>query len=193
MAIAITEQTAVFFHSLLLGAVLGCFYDLFRITRIAFLMPALLVLIEDLLFFLFSSIALFGFLLENNDGQIRWFILLGVVLGWTVYYFTAGSLVMKCSARIIAGVRAVLAFLWRPFAWAGDRSARVARRLEKRGRNTIFRVKTGLKSHMVMMYNMKNKEESRKNLSIGGQNGGSPGGAGNRRGFLRFSSYRKGR
>ena len=36
MAIAITEQTAVFFHSLLLGAVLGCFYDLFRITRIAF-------------------------------------------------------------------------------------------------------------------------------------------------------------
>ena len=55
MAIAITEQTAVFFHSLLLGAVLGCFYDLFRITRIAFVIPALLVLVEDLLFFLFSS------------------------------------------------------------------------------------------------------------------------------------------
>ena len=81
MGITIAGQTAVFLQSLLLGAVLGCFYDLFRITRIAFLMPALLVLIEDLLFFLFSSIALFGFLLENNDGQIRWFILLGVVLG----------------------------------------------------------------------------------------------------------------
>ena len=55
MAIAITQQTAVFFHSLLLGVVLGCFYDLFRITRIAFIIPALLVLVEDLLFFLFFS------------------------------------------------------------------------------------------------------------------------------------------
>ena len=71
MAIAITQQTAVFFHSLLLGVVLGCFYDLFRITRIAFIIPALLVLVEDLLFFLFSSIVLFGFMLENSYGQIR--------------------------------------------------------------------------------------------------------------------------
>ena len=119
MAIAITQQTAVFFHSLLLGVVLGCFYDLFRITRIAFIIPALLVLVEDLLFFLFSSIVLFGFMLENSYGQIRWFILLGVALGWVIYYFTAGSLVMKCSAQIIATIRRILAFLWRPFAWAG--------------------------------------------------------------------------
>ena len=69
MAIAITEQTAVFFHSLLLGAVLGCFYDLFRITRIAFVIPALLVLVEDLLFFLFSSIVLFGFMLGTATAR----------------------------------------------------------------------------------------------------------------------------
>ena len=121
MGITIAGQTAVFLQSLLLGAVLGCFYDLFRITRIAFLMPALLVLIEDLLFFLFSSIALFGFLLENNDGQIRWFILLGVVLGWTVYYFTAGSLGQGVSAAAGMALAGKLAGKdYRVFAILGD-------------------------------------------------------------------------
>ena len=101
MAVAIADQTAVFFRSLLLGAVLGCLYDLFRVSRLAFLLPALIVLAEDLLFFLCSSALLFAFMMEHSYGQIRWFILLGAALGWTVYYFTLGSLVMRCSAGII--------------------------------------------------------------------------------------------
>lgn len=156
MAITITEQTAVFFHSLVLGVVLGCFYDLFRITRIAFVIPALLVLVEDLLFFLFSSIVLFGFMLENSYGQIRYFILLGVVLGWTIYYFTAGSLVVKCSARIIRAVKAVLAFFWRPFAWAGRRLGECGNIFVKTVQNTAVRMKTGLKSRVGLLYNKGN-------------------------------------
>lgn len=155
MAIAITQQTAVFFHSLLLGVALGCFYDLFRITRIAFLIPAPLVLVEDLLFFLLSSIVLFGFMLENSYGQLRWFILLGMALGWVIYYFTAGSLVMKCSAKIIDGVRRLLAFLWRPFAWTGRKCCAAGKILEKKGQNALLRGKTVLKSTMGMMYNRK--------------------------------------
>lgn len=192
MAITIAGQTAVFLRSLLLGVTLGCFYDLFRITRIALLLPSLLILLEDLLFFLFSSVTLFGFLLENSDGQIRWFILLGVVLGWTVYYFTVGSLVMKCSARIIAVARAVLAFLWRPFAWAGEQGARIARGLEKRGQNTLIRAKSRLKSHRVMMYNRKNKEGAQKDPLAAGRKDRFPGKPRGRRGFLRSSSKRKG-
>ena len=176
MAIAITQQTAVFFHSLLLGVVLGCFYDLFRITRIAFIIPALLVLVEDLLFFLFSSIVLFGFMLENSYGQIRWFILLGVALGWVIYYFTAGSLVMKCSAQIIATIRRILAFLWRPFAWSGKKCAAAGAFLEKRSRNLVLRTKSSLKSTVVLMYNKKNpKGRGSLNLQEGGERNGQEG------------------
>jgi len=155
MAIAIAEQTAVFLYSLFLGVVLGCFYDFFRITRVAFLVPAVLVLAEDLLFFLFSSIILFGFILERNYGQIRWFILLGVVLGWVLYYFTLGSLVMKCSARIIALTRRALAFLWRPFALLGRKLCRTGKALEKSGAEVLQRTKITLKSRAAMLYNKK--------------------------------------
>ena len=88
MEIHLTEQASVFLNSLFLGAVLGCIYDFFRITRLAFVIPSLLVLLEDLMFFLVSSIILFNYLLQSNHGQIRSFILVGVVLGWTIYYFS---------------------------------------------------------------------------------------------------------
>ncbi len=158
MAIAITEQTSVFLYALFLGAVLGCLYDVFRITRIAFLVPAVLVLVEDLLFFLLSSIVLFGFMLERSYGQIRWFILLGVTLGWVLYYFTLGSLVMKCSARIIALVRKILTFLWRPFAFLGRKLARVAGSLEKSSGKALQRAKFTLKSRAAMLYNKKDQK-----------------------------------
>lgn len=156
MAITMAGQTVVFLRSLLLGVAVGCFYDLFRITRVAFVIPALLVLVEDLLFFLLSSIVLFGFMLENSYGQIRYFILLGVALGWTIYYFTAGSLVMKCSARIIAFLRALLAFLWRPFAWLGRKIGEGGRIFEKTMQNTAVRMKSGLKSRLGLLYNKGN-------------------------------------
>ena len=160
MAIAIAEQTAVFLHALFLGVILGCFYDVFRITRIAFLVPAVLVLVEDLLFFLLSSIVLFGFMLERSYGQIRWFILLGVILGWVLYYFTLGSLVMKCSAKIIDLVRRFLAFLWRPFAFLGRKLGDAGKSVEKSSKKAFQRAKTTLKSRAAMLYNKKDPEGS---------------------------------
>ena len=157
MAIAIAEQTSVFFRSLLLGAVLGCLYDFFRITRLAFIIPSLLVLVEDLLFFLFSTVILFGFMLENRYGQIRYFILLGVVLGWTIYYFSVGSLVMKCSAGIIRLFRAVFAFCWRPFAWAGRRLSDAGRAAGGRMQEAAAGLKYRLKFRVLMMYNKTNR------------------------------------
>ena len=155
MAITMSGQTIVFLRSLLLGAAVGCFYDLFRITRIAFIIPAPLVLVEDLLFFLFSSTVLFGFMLEHSFGQVRYFILLGVALGWVVYYNTVGSFVMKCSARIIRALRRLLAFLWRPFARLGRKAGRVGRKFQKSAQNAVLRVKIGLKSRWALLYNIK--------------------------------------
>lgn len=158
MAIAITEQTAVFLHALFLGVVLGCLYDVFRVTRIAFLMPAALVLAEDLLFFFLSSIVLFGFMLERSYGQIRWFILLGVILGWVLYYFTLGSLVMKCSAKIIDLTGRLLAFLWRPFAFLGRKLGDAGKSVEKSSKKAFRRIKTTLKSGAVLLYNKKDSK-----------------------------------
>lgn len=159
MAIVMSEQVSMFLGALVLGVVLGCLYDFFRITRLAFVFPAILILFEDLLFFIFSSIILFSYLLRASDGQVRYFVLAGVVLGWAGYYFTVGKLVMRCSESIIGLLRKVIGFILRPFRWIWKKFLCGFRWLENKQATWINKIKNGLKLRIVMMYNGKKKQE----------------------------------
>ena len=75
--IAVNTQTMIFFQSLLLGAALGMVYDLFRIFRVAVPLPAGMIVVEDVLYFVFCGFVSFFFAMTVNFGQVRFFILLG--------------------------------------------------------------------------------------------------------------------
>lgn len=162
MEIYITEQAAIFFNSLLLGAVLGIIYDFFRITRLAFIMPPLLVLLEDLLFFLLSSIILFNYLLESNHGQIRYFIFIGVVLGWVLYYFSLGRLLIGISAKIIAIVRRVLGIIFSPFYWILNKLENGLKISGKYLAQKRDEAKIRLKTRIKLLYNKRNSTKPPK-------------------------------
>ncbi|MEG1778896.1 MAG: spore cortex biosynthesis protein YabQ [Oscillospiraceae bacterium] len=52
MGISLTQQTTTFLISCFIGVLFGAFYDIFRISRIAFKQPVWLLFIEDLIYFL---------------------------------------------------------------------------------------------------------------------------------------------
>ena len=158
MEIYLAEQVWVFFHSLLLGALLGILYDVFRITRLAFVIPSLLVLLEDLAFFLLSSILLFNYLLQFSHGQIRYFILAGVVLGWILYYCSVGRIVMGVASRFIHVIKQVLRVLCAPFVWIGKKMGEFVNLLLKSLEHLTSKLKINLKLRILMMYNRKNKK-----------------------------------
>lgn len=115
MEIYLADQTAVFLQACLLGAVLALLYDCFRISRIAFRTPAGVLFFEDLLFFIICAVVTFVFMLSTVDGKIRFFILIGELIGGVVYRLTLGYLIMKVSKEIIRGIKCVLRFLFRFF------------------------------------------------------------------------------
>lgn len=168
-----TEQASVFLGALLLGVVLGCLYDFFRITRLAALLPALVILLEDLLFFIISSVILFSFLLRTLDGQVRYFILLGVVLGWAGYYLTLGRVVMAFSSAIIRFVRRVLAIAFTPFRWLMEKLRKLKRHLGKKATKAGEGLKNSLKNHRAMLYN---KKQQRRRLRAAQKTQASGGG-----------------
>ena len=107
MEISVSGQALAFLFALLFGAVLGVFYDLFRISRIALRQNAVAIFIEDLFFWIVASVATFLFLLFENSGEVRVYLLLGVVLGAILYYFTLGILVMKLARLILTPFKRV--------------------------------------------------------------------------------------
>ena len=97
----VSMQCKVFLASLLLGVLVGVIYDFFRVLRKCCLRSKGAVALQDLLFSILFTAANFTFMLYFTDGQIRWYLLAGECLGWTLYYFTIGELVMRVSDKII--------------------------------------------------------------------------------------------
>lgn len=70
------------------------------------------ICVQDICFFVFAGLVTTVFIYHANYGQIRWFALFGLGLGFFVYYNTIGRLVMLCSEFIAFFIRAMFAYLW---------------------------------------------------------------------------------
>ena len=111
MAISASAQALVFVVSLLVGALLGVLYDAFRIIRLAVRCGKAMLILQDVIFLLACTLITFLFLLRVNSGGIRFFIIMGEILGAVIYYLTLGVLVMKLAGAIIDAVRRFKAYL----------------------------------------------------------------------------------
>ena len=133
-----------------MGAVFGVIYDLFRIFRIAVPLPAGAVVAEDVIYFVFCSFMSFFLTMTVNFGQVRFFILLGELLGFLLYYLTLGTLVMKCAQRLIACIRWIFRALWklllRPVG-------RLFGKLGKNAKKAVQKHRKHLQTRRILLYN----------------------------------------
>lgn len=161
MGVYLADQTLSFLHALILGAVLGALYDVFRILRIAVPTKRGVIFAQDVLFFLLCAITTFLFLLTSIDGVVRVFLLIGELLGAVLYYFTLGMLVMKVSKTIIGAVKAVLRFLvryifapiWKLFYNIIAFLLRPFRFIGQIVKKSLQRLKYRLKVRRIVLYN----------------------------------------
>jgi len=112
MEISFTEQSVVFLFSCVVGGLLGAFYDVFRIVRIAFRSKWLSIFFQDLIFCIFSAFSIILLVFYTNSGTVRWFSLFGCFLCFVLYHLTVGRLIMFVSKKIIDFIKKVLKFLY---------------------------------------------------------------------------------
>ena len=112
---SVLEQAVIFLYAVALGGILCAVYDVFRIIRIAFGGKITAVFVEDIIFSIIALLLTFIFVVAFNNGELRFFVLLGELLGFTVYYFTLGRLTMSISKGIISLVKKLINLLLMPF------------------------------------------------------------------------------
>lgn len=106
--IPIAVQTRVMLLALGLGFIIGIIYDIFRIIRLSISRGRTAVFVQDILFFFLFAGLSFAFCLSQNNGQVRFYIIFAEVLGFLIYYFSLGSLVIRLSDKIIAAIKKLL-------------------------------------------------------------------------------------
>lgn len=147
--LTISAQTVLFVYSLLLGGAVGVLYDFFRIMRRAFRHGWLAIALEDGVFFISCVVAIFIFNMRYCGGSFRLFVLLGMLLGWLLYFFTIGVAVIRASQLIINFVRR----LWLATTVPLLKLLRFFKKVFLKAIKPLIMKKNRLKKHGSVLYN----------------------------------------
>ena len=92
------------------GIAIGIFFDIFRILRKSFKTPDIVTYIEDIIFWILSGVFFLFILFKFNNGQIRSYVIIGLLLGVVVYAFTISKYFIKISVIIINFIKKIVIY-----------------------------------------------------------------------------------
>lgn len=98
---AITIELQFFLISVLWGGILLMAYDVFRILRRLIKHGAFLIAIEDMIFWITASLFIFIMIYHENNGIIRGFSIIGMLLGIILYHFSVSDVLVKAITKLI--------------------------------------------------------------------------------------------
>lgn len=104
----VTNQAYLFSIFIANGIIIGILFDFFRILRKVFKTSDFVTYVEDLLFWILTgSIILYSIFVFNN-GEIRLFMFLAVIIGVVSYMILLSSHVIKVNVKIINILKKIL-------------------------------------------------------------------------------------
>lgn len=154
----ISTQTTLFLYSLALGFALGILYDVFRTLRMFVPRVRWFVVAADVLYFILCGVISFFFMLVTDEGKLRIYTVLGITLGWCVWYFSFGVVAMKLSNAAVKLVKRFFRLIFAPIKFLIRKINRFTRKIpsffKKRTRKSIKKSKFILQKHKGIVYNL---------------------------------------
>ena len=127
------DENQFLLYATLMGVYITFFYDILRIFRRVIPHANFMVSLEDIGFWIYCSIKVFMLMYYESDGTLRWFAVLGALLGMTVYRKLVSPFFVKYLSLGFKWVLGILVksgkFLFRPAAgrWNAEHRRKAAR------------------------------------------------------------------
>lgn len=87
------------------GIIIGIFFDLFRILRRSFITSDIITYLQDIIFWLGSGFFLLFIIFKFNNGEVRFYIFIGLLLGGLIYLLTISKYFVKINVKIITFIK----------------------------------------------------------------------------------------
>lgn len=144
--IDVSAQAVTFLLSLALGALLCLFYDILRVLHMTSVNGFAEVIVSDLIFWLVAAMATYCFLLIRCLGQIRLYVLFGILVGFLIVHFTVSNIFMKIMRSVFKALYAVIGFIKKILLFVFSPIMRFLKKLS-------FKVKKFLQDKAGLLYN----------------------------------------
>jgi hypothetical protein len=130
MEVSIAGQSADFLLAVLYGGLYSVLYDFLGVIRNRFKSAALTFLL-DTLFWLLCVVGLFWFAMGFGQGELRLFVLGGILLGSVVYFNLVGRFLRSVFVDLLELLIALLRFSLKPFRWIHQKFVGFAQKIKK--------------------------------------------------------------
>lgn len=110
MNMSTANQAYIFLIAVYGGLIIGVIYDIFRVVRSITQSGKWFTAVIDFVFWVLVAFLLFYMLFKVNGGQIRFYTLIGIALGWSLYRLTIGALVVKTLLKIYEVILAIVSW-----------------------------------------------------------------------------------
>lgn len=102
------NQAYLFLVFSLTGVAIGILFDFFRILRRSIKTSNIITYIEDILFWILTGFLILYSIWYFNDGEIRIYIFLGIIMGCLVYMSTLSNIFVNVFTKILSSIIKVL-------------------------------------------------------------------------------------
>lgn len=102
------NQAYLFVIFIINGILIGILFDIFRILRKSFKTVDIVTYIQDVIFWILTGILTLYFIFTYNNGEIRLYVFLGIILGILLYILTISKYIIKFSVIIITFIKSII-------------------------------------------------------------------------------------
>lgn len=104
----IENQAILFIIFLLNGIIIAFLFDIFRILRKSFKTSDIVTYIEDILFWILTGLIIIYSIFTFNNGEIRFFMFIAILIGSILYLLYLSSYVIKINVTILLFVKKIV-------------------------------------------------------------------------------------
>lgn len=104
----IINQSYLFAIFMINGIIIGILFDIFRILRKTIKTNDIFTYVEDIIFWILTGATILYSAFVFNDGEIRLFMFLAIILGCFIYMVLLSSKVIKINVTIINFIKQIL-------------------------------------------------------------------------------------
>ncbi|NLP34662.1 MAG: hypothetical protein GX359_05625 [Clostridiales bacterium] len=156
---AITIELQFFLISILWGAIILLGYDALRILRRLIKHKGFFLAVEDLIFWVVTSVFVFAMIYRENNGVIRGFSIMGMAIGMVLYHYILSDFIVNLITKIIVT-------LLTPFRFVLSKIKQLLKflivRAKKINRFLIIRLKKTSKSFKIAINTKRQKRADKR-------------------------------
>ncbi len=101
------QQAHLFYIFMLTGILIGLLFDAFRVLRKSFKVSDTSTIIQDVIFFIITSLLIIYTLFKFNNGVLRGYVILGITFGAGIYFLLFSKVFISINVKIIHFIKKV--------------------------------------------------------------------------------------